>query len=231
MIKLIPIYFFQKFFKSSTINAWLQETLSSWAKYCLRVLRIELSTKGQENLAKVDWNRPVIVIANHNSFADIPTLLVSAQRHLGFLAKIELSRIPILSYWMKKIGCIFVKRRAAGEAQKFMDKISNYSADKPPQIAIFPEGTRSKTGEMNEWKTGAFRMATELKTTILPIILQGTADSWEQRKNSKTVQKVSSQILEPFDVAEHEKNNGELDAKDLRFRMREKAMRVLLNKS
>ncbi|MCL2101732.1 MAG: UvrD-helicase domain-containing protein, partial [Fibromonadales bacterium] len=98
MLRHIPIYLFQSFFKSSTAKTWLDELLLSWAKYCLRVLRVDLDVKGRENLAKVDWTRPVIVIANHNSFADIPAVLVSVQRSLGFLAKIELSRIPVLSY-------------------------------------------------------------------------------------------------------------------------------------
>ncbi|MDR2579819.1 MAG: UvrD-helicase domain-containing protein [Fibromonadaceae bacterium] len=222
MLRCFPPYFFQNFFRSKTIEAWLQETLLLWAKYCLRVLRLDLSIKGQENLAKVDWSRPVIVIGNHTSFADIPVVLVSVQRHLGFLAKAELSRIPVLSYWMKKIGCIFIKRRAAGAGQKFMDKVSNFSADKPPQIVIFPEGTRSKTEKMGEWKNGAFRMAVELKATILPVILQDTVYCWEKRKNSKSIQKAYSQILEPFDVAEREKNGEEIDAKELRNILRER---------
>jgi 1-acyl-sn-glycerol-3-phosphate acyltransferase len=134
-------------------------------------------------------------------------MLVSVQRHLGFLAKMELSRIPILHYWMRKMGCVFIKRRASGAGQKFMDKINEYNVDKPLRIVIFPEGTRSKTGEMGIWKSGAFRIATELKAAILPIALLGTADSWEKRANSKAIQKVSSQILEPFDVAAWEKEN------------------------
>ncbi|MDR0518191.1 MAG: UvrD-helicase domain-containing protein [Fibromonadaceae bacterium] len=215
MLRRIPVYFFQRIFKSSTVETWLSENFLSWAKLCLKTLRIDLNIKGLENLAKVDWSRPVIVIANHSSYADIPALLVSAQRPLGFLAKIELASIPILNYWMKKLGCVFIKRQATGAGQKFMDKISNYSPLKPPQIVIFPEGTRSKTGNMGSWKTGAFRMAAELKATILPIALQGTSQGWEQRKNSAFVQKATSQILEPFDVAEHS-----MDANALRSELR-----------
>jgi len=88
---------------------------------------------------------------------------------------------------------------------------------------IFPEGTRSKTGEMGAWKSGAFRMATELKATILPIIIKGTAATFEKRKSSKAVYEVFSQILEPFDVAQWEKDNGkEIEYKDLMARLREK---------
>jgi len=214
MLWHIPNYFFRKIFKSSTAEIWLQERLLLWSKFCLRCLRIDLAASGQQNLAKVDWSRPVVVIANHNSYADIPVILASAQRPLGFLAKKELSRIPILSYWMKKIGCVFIKRHTSGAAQKFKDKMSEISAEKPPHIVVFPEGTRSKTGEMGVWKSGAFRMAAEFKATILPIVLNGTAASWERRKNSRTIQKVTSQILEPFDVAQWEKENGsEIDAK------------------
>jgi len=217
----IPIYFFEKIFRANTADAWLQEKLLNWAKFCLKTLRIDLSVSSQYNLAKVDWSRPVIAIANHNSYADIPVILTSAQRPFGFLAKVELSRIPILSYWMRKIGCIFIKRQSNKAGQKFMDKMLNYSTAKPPQIVIFPEGTRSKTGEMGAWKSGAFRMAAELKATILPIAIKGTVASFEKKKSSKNVYEVSSQILEPFDVAQWEKDNGkEIEYKDLMARLR-----------
>jgi len=207
MLCQIPLYFFEKVFRANTAYIWLQEKLLHWARFCLKALRINLNVHGQYNLAKVDWNRPVIVIANHNSYADIPVILTSAQRPLGFLAKKELSRIPVLYYWMRKIGCVFIKRQATGVGQKFKDKISEISAEKAPNIVIFPEGTRSKTGEMGAWKSGAFRMAVELKATILPIAIKGTAVTFEKRKSSKSVYEVSSQILEPFDVAQWEKEN------------------------
>jgi len=226
----IPVYFFRKIFKSHTAEAWLHETLLRWAKYCLKSLRIDLSVSGQQNLAKVDWSRPVIVIANHNSFADIPAVLVSVQRMLGFLAKIELSRIPVLSYWMKKIGCIFIRRSTAGAAQKFKEMVSKISEERPPQIVIFPEGTRSKTGEIGPWKSGAFRIAAELKATILPIVLKGTVDAWERRASSKTVQIATSQILEPFDITQWEKDNGrEIDIKSELMAMLRAAVLPQLN--
>jgi 1-acyl-sn-glycerol-3-phosphate acyltransferase len=214
MLCNIPIYFFQRIFRGSNAEAWLREKLLNWAKFCLRALRVNLSVCGQQNLAKVDWSRPVVVIANHNSFADIPIILTSVQRMLGFLFKEELSRIPILSYWMKKIGCVFIKRQTTGAAKKFKDTISKISVGKTLQIVIFPEGTRSKTGEMGTWKSGAFRLSAEFKATVLPLILKGTAEIWEKRKKAKTIQAVAVQILEPFDVAEWEKENGkEIDAK------------------
>jgi 1-acyl-sn-glycerol-3-phosphate acyltransferase len=208
MLCHIPVYFFKQISRSSTADAWLQEMILCWAKFCLKAIKIDLKASGQQNLAKVDWSRPVIVIANHNSFADIPVILTSAQRMLGFLAKKELSRIPILYYWMRKIGCVFIKRQATGAGQKFKDKLSEISAEKPPQIVIFPEGTRSKTGEMGTWKSGAFRMAAEFKATVLPVVIKGTAAAWEKRASSKAIHEVAVQILEPFDVAKWEKENG-----------------------
>jgi len=222
MLCHIPVYIFKEIFKSGTTEVWLQEIILYWAKFCLKTIQIDLKASGQQNLAKVDWSRPVIVIANHNSFADIPVVITSAQKMLGFLAKKELSRIPILFYWMRKIGCVFIKRQASGAAQKFKDKISEISSERPPQIVIFPEGTRSKTGEMGVWKSGAFRMAAEFKATILPIIIKGTAAAWEKRASSKTIQEVTTQILEPFDVAEWERENGkDIDVKELIVKLKE----------
>jgi 1-acyl-sn-glycerol-3-phosphate acyltransferase len=218
MLCQMPIYFFQRIFKRSTAEAWLQEALLLWAKFCLKAVRINLTLNCGYNLAKVDWSRPVIVIANHNSYADIPVILTSAQRIFGFLAKIELTYIPILHYWMRKIGCIFIKRQATGAGRSFKSKIAELSAEKPPQIVIFPEGTRSKTGKMGTWKNGAFAIAEELNATILPIAIKGSAGAWEQRKNSKIIQEVESQILEPFDVAKWKKENENETNANLRIK-------------
>jgi 1-acyl-sn-glycerol-3-phosphate acyltransferase len=83
---------------------------------------------------------------------------------------------------------------------------------------------------MGNWKSGAFRMAAELKATILPVAIKGTADSWEKRKNSKTIPEVSTYILEPFDIAEQEKSGKEMEAKDLRLCM-EKMIEQALEQS
>ncbi len=208
MLWCIPNYFFRRIFKNSTADIWLQEKSLLWSKFCLRSLRIDLAISGQQNLAKVDWSRSVVVIANHNSFADIPVILASVQKMFGFLAKAELGRIPILSYWMKKIGCVFIKREATNAGRKLKNRMSEISAERPPQIVVFPEGTRSKTGEMGTWKSGAFRIAVDFKAIILPIVINGTASAWEKRTNSRTVQKVTSQILQPFDVVQWETENG-----------------------
>ncbi|GHV13381.1 hypothetical protein AGMMS49938_07870 [Fibrobacterales bacterium] len=193
----IPLFVFHRIFRANTADAWLQNKLLSWAKFCLRVLKIELNVKGQEKLSLVNWFNPVIVIANHNSFADIPAVLVCVQRHLGFLAKKELSLIPVLSYWMRKIGCVFIDRKNKNAGQKLRSSLSN-SRNQIPQIIIFPEGTRSKNGESGVWKSGAFRMAAEFKATIIPVRLKGTAQTWEKLKTSNKIHEVDAEILDPF---------------------------------
>jgi 1-acyl-sn-glycerol-3-phosphate acyltransferase len=67
-------------------------------------------------------------------------------------------------------------------------------------IVVFPEGTRSKDGQLGNFKSGAFRIAKETQGTILPIYLTNTVNSFGARKAADELVEVGAQILEPIDV-------------------------------
>ena len=200
-------------------SLWVDRKIQCFASFCMKVLRIDLSIENQALLSKVDWTRPVFVMGNHNSYADIPIIFLAIERTIGFIAKTELRLIPFLNFWMKEIGCVFVNREKGGGAALIREAMAHGRA---PRLFIFPEGTRGKDENMVPFKSGGFRLALEAEATILPVFIKGSGFVWEHRKDAKR-KKVSVKILEPLDVKALLAENAHLDArKDLMRIVRER---------
>jgi 1-acyl-sn-glycerol-3-phosphate acyltransferase len=122
-----------------------------------------------------DPRHPYVVVANHESFVDI--LLIS---HLPFemkwMSKSEFFKIPLLGWMMWLAGDIRLVRgdKKAG-AQALVDSKDRLS--KNVSVMIFPEGTRSKSGELGEFRDGAFRIAIQTGLPIIPLAVLGTRDA------------------------------------------------------
>lgn len=194
-------------FKRKETNLWVDKKIQSFAKFCMKVLRIDLTVENQTLLGRVDWTRPVYVMGNHNSYADIPIIFLAIERTIGFIAKAELRFIPFLGFWMKKIGCVLINREKGGGAKLIREAMAHGRA---PRLFIFPEGTRGKDENMVPFKSGGFRLAAETEATILPVYIKGSGFTWEHRKNSSRC-KVSVKILEPVDVKAMIAERGTID--------------------
>lgn len=147
----------------------------------------------------IDWNRPVFIVANHQSYVDIPALVAALDHGLGFVAKSELTRIPILNFWMRQVGCLIVDRGKAGGGKEIYRAIKNMP--RAPKLVVFAEGTRSKDGALGPFMSGAFRMALQVNGLLVPIAIRGSRQGWEDRLDFRPPQSVSCQILEPLDCA------------------------------
>jgi 1-acyl-sn-glycerol-3-phosphate acyltransferase len=202
---------YQFLFARKHIKTWLDYKIQTFSAYCIRLLRIQLRVENQSNLAKIDWNRPVVILANHQSYADIPIAFLSVERTVGFIAKKELKAIPFLGFWMKQIGCFFIDRNKKGAGLHLQEKISKNKG--VPKVFIFPEGTRSTDAKLLPFKSGGFRIANDLDATILPIVIHKSREAWESRQNTKPVF-VSVEILEPTDLLELKRDKPELGIRD-----------------
>ena len=191
-------------------DAWLDHKIQDFSRFCMKVLRVDLNIEDQAQLGKVDWSRPVFVVGNHNSFADIPIVFLSIQKTVGFVAKKSLSHIPFLNFWMHKIGCILVNREKGGAAKAVRKAIAERG--NAVRVFIFPEGTRSKTGALGNFKSGVFRFACENDAFMLPLVITGSGPVWERRKDTGRC-KVNVKVLSPIDVVECRKENEKFDPK------------------
>lgn len=191
---------------------WIEKEIQNFAKFCMKVLRVNLVIEDQANLAKVDWSRPVFVMGNHGSYADIPISFLALERTVGFVAKRELVFIPFLGFWMKAIGCIFVNR-GSRDVGKVVREAVQKSMKNVPRIYVFPEGTRSKNGKLSPFKSGGFRFATESDAIVLPIVIKGSHAIWEARMSSAPCS-ACVRVLEPLDVVKlRAERNGVLEPK------------------
>ena len=201
---------FAKLYHGKNFDAWLDLKIQDFSRFCMKVLRVDLTIEDQAQLGKVDWNRPVFVVGNHNSFADIPIVFLTLQKTVGFVAKKSLGRIPFLHFWMLKIGCILVNREKGGAAKAVRKAIAERGNS--VRVFIFPEGTRSKTGALGSFKSGVFRFACENNAFMLPLVITGSGPVWERRKDVSRC-KVNVKVLSPVDVLECRKENEKFDPK------------------
>ena len=219
----IPLFLYMSFFKRKDADRWLEYKIQCFSRFCMKILRVNLTVLDQANLAKVDWTRPVFVMGNHGSYVDIPVAFIALERKTGFIAKSDLLRIPFLGFWMKRVGCICVDRQKSGAA-KLVHEAVKHNLQSAPLIFVFPEGTRSKTGKLSPFKSGGFRFSVETDAIVLPIVIKGTRQVWEGRVSSAPCD-VSVRILEPIDVAALKKERGGvLDPKKDLMPMVRKAM-------
>ncbi len=203
MMYHVAIYYSILLVNKSKLGPWLEQKVSLWAHYCIRLLGNGIECEGSNNLDKIAWNRHVFFVANHQSYYDIPSLLSCSEKMLGFVAKYELGRIPFLNYWMKKIGCVFINRKKFTTAIRKLKALEKRG--RPAHLVCFPEGTRSKNGSLSPFKTGVLKMAWQLDSVLLPSLIVGTRQAWEGRKSLKPGTPIRVRFLEPIDLKEVKK--------------------------
>ena len=148
-----------------------------WGKTLSFIFNIKLVVKGKHNLQ----NRNYIFASNHASLIDIPLLLIAVNRYTVFIAKSELSKIPIFKSILDRAGFIFVDRKNNDSAVKSMNNLMEDIKKIPRSVAIFPEGTRTSDGELLPFKKGAAIFAINTNIPVIPVAISGTY-SWSKKK-------------------------------------------------
>lgn len=142
---------------------------------------------------------PALYVANHQGLFDILALLGYLGKPVGFIAKIEIKKIPIIRTWMKLLQCVFIDRQDRRQSVRAIQQ-GTKNIKKGFSMVIFPEGTRSKDGELNRFKAGSFRLGTKAKVPIVPVTIDGTREIYEQnshRIQSSTIKIVIGQPITP----------------------------------
>lgn len=119
-----------------------------------------------------DPRHPYVVVANHESYADI-FLISHLPWEMKWLSKDSIFRIPVMGWMMRMAGDIPIRRGNRASTSEALDACRD-RLRKRVSVMIFPEGTRSRTGELLPFKDGAFRLAIETGLPILPIVVAGT---------------------------------------------------------
>ncbi len=142
-----------------------------------------------------DMRRPYVVVSNHESFVDI--LLIShLPTEMKWMSKVEILRIPLVGWMMRLARDIPLTRDDAGSRSASL-VASRERLDSKVSVMIFPEGTRSKTGELREFHAGAFKLAIDAQVPILPLAVWGTRDALRKHDWRLGYAKAEVRVLEP----------------------------------
>jgi len=128
-----------------------------------------LKVRGLEH---IDPKKAYVIIANHQSMADI-VVLYQIKTQFKWVAKASLFKVPFIGWCLSLIKHIKLTRGDFASIKEIYHKASLWLR-KDMSVLFFPEGTRSNDNEMGEFQNGAFKLAIKEKKPILPICLKGT---------------------------------------------------------
>ena len=175
LILFVVLFFVGLFSKNAKDR--MSYAIVSWAlRVVLFLSGTRLEVKGLDNVPK---DRAVMFVGNHRSFFDIVINYSILPPLMGFIAKKEIKKVPILAGWMKRMHCLFLDRQNIKEGMKTI--IAGTEKLKAGiSIFIYPEGTRAKSDDaMIEFKEGSFKMAEKSGAPIVPVAINNSSACFE----------------------------------------------------
>ncbi|MBU3195227.1 lysophospholipid acyltransferase family protein [Clostridium algidicarnis] len=174
-LKRIKFHFIRVFKGKEAAFQYTKKVVSNWSIKTIKIIGMEIEVIGKDNIPK----EACLFVSNHQSYFDVPALIYAIDNPIGFVAKKELEKIPVYKSWMLDIKSVFIDRNNAREAIKTINEGVQYLKE-GYSMGIFPEGTRSKSKYMGEFKKGSLKLATKSKVPIVPISINGTYKAFEE---------------------------------------------------
>ena len=132
---------------------------------------IKLEVTGLDNF---DKSKTYVFVSNHSSQFDIVVLQKTIPNRMAMIFKKELAKIPFFGWQLAMGPYVMIDRENYEQAQKSIDEAKQKMEKQNISIVVFAEGTRSKTGEIQPFKRGAFRLATQVGYPIIPTTIVGS---------------------------------------------------------
>lgn len=180
---------FAALFKSSRMNCICDRWPRAWARILLWVAGVEVVL---ENAEVIDPGVPQILVANHVSWFDVLALAAHIPGRYRFVAKKELAHVPFFGPAWRACGHISIDRQDRKKAIQSLELARERLEEDRPTVIMFPEGTRSETGELQRFKKGAFVLAIQTGVDVVPAAVEGSRAvmrkrSWKIRKGTVRV--------------------------------------------
>ncbi len=144
--------------------AWL------WSPVLMRGAGARLEVSG---LDKIDFSKPHMLVANHQSMIEICALFMAVPVPLRFLLKASLGRVPFLGWYTRAMGMVLLERGDSSAVNRQLERAAALLRD-GHCLAAFPEGTRSRDGSVGRFKSGAFRAAIAAGVPVVPVAVEGS---------------------------------------------------------
>ncbi|MDR1246157.1 MAG: 1-acyl-sn-glycerol-3-phosphate acyltransferase [Clostridiales Family XIII bacterium] len=177
---------------------------SVWGDDIVRKLRVDLRAEGETALP----DGPAVFVSNHESYADIPLFCsVVKNKQFGFVAKQNLSRIPVFGKWIADIRSVFIERDDLRASLKSIDD-GVALLHRGFSLVVFPEGTRGRGAPMGAFKKGSLRLATKPGLPVVPVTHSGCFRIFEESGVIKKNKRVRFFVHPPIETAHMSKHEA-----------------------
>ncbi len=171
-----------------------------WASsyvYCNPLWRARVVGRG-----KLPWRAPAVIVSNHLSLVDI-VVLYGLYRPFKWVSKEENFKLPIVGWNMRLNGYVSLARASRGSIREMMERSLEILQQGSP-LLIFPEGTRSASGELQAFKMGAFTLARRASCPVIPVALVGTERGLPKRGLAfRGTMRAVAQVLDPLEPGDY----------------------------
>jgi 1-acyl-sn-glycerol-3-phosphate acyltransferase len=151
------------------ISDWYFRTIGKMLVRINPMWRVDVI--GKEKLAR---GGPYVLVVNHQSFADL-IAMCHLDHPTKYLGKASAFSVPVFGWALRIAGEVPVVRGDRGSGKEAVDRLEAW-LDRGVSVTLFPEGTRTETGEIGAFKLGAFRLAIAKQVPIVPVVLSGARD-------------------------------------------------------
>lgn len=182
------------FFANAENN--VHKVANIWGRMLLAICNTKVQVIGSENILR---SKPQVFMANHQSDFDILITLAYVPGQFRWIAKKELFSIPIFGRAMKGAGYIEIDRQNHEKALRSLD-LAALRIREGKSVMTFPEGTRSRDGEIKPFKQGTFYLAIQSGVPIVPISIIGSGDIMPKRSLKVKPGKIKLVIDKPISV-------------------------------
>jgi len=182
------------FFNNAENN--VHKVASIWARILLILSSTKVEVIGSENVLR---GKPQVFMANHQSDFDILITLAHLPGQFRWIAKKELFAIPVFGQAMKSAGYIEIDRQNHEKALQSLD-LAALRIRQGKSVMTFPEGARSRNGEIKTFKPGTFYLAIQSGAPIVPISIVGSGDIMPKRSLKIKPGRIKLVIGKPIDV-------------------------------
>lgn len=212
LIVIIPIWL-TKFIAEPRGTEVFRKISKAWMTVYITLIGCPLRVRGKSNFKK---GQSYIVACNHNSLMDVPLTTPFIPGPNKTIAKIEMAKIPLFGTIYKR-GSVLVDRKSDDSRRKSLDDMKRVLAQ-GMHMCIYPEGTRNKTGQpLKTFYDGAFRLAVDTGTPIIPTIIRGTGKVLPTNRTFLLwPHKLSMTFLEPVPVS---KTDNAADVREKVFKI------------
>ena len=194
-IVVISIMFLPAFFLPQKVVLIGGKLMGYWSSFCLKFfLSTKIVVKGLENIVH---NEKFFIASSHQSMFET-FYLQTVFNSPVFILKKELLSIPVFGWYLKKIGCISIKRgKTTKDNLSFFQDISKVVSNSKRPLIIFPQGTRVMPDERPSFKKGASRIYEELKIKCQPVAIN-SGYVWPKKGLKHSNKIITISILEPI---------------------------------